>query len=246
MGELLRISDLSVSYLVNDLQILAVDGVSLDIGEGEIVGLVGESGSGKSTLANTIMRTIRPPAFVSGGEILFKGKDLLRMGKEEMRDVLWKQISLVPQASQNALSPTKRIRDHFVDTMRAHGVNDRRVIEETANHYLEEVLLEPKRVMDAYPIELSGGMKQRVRDRVEPCSRPSPGGLRRTDFGAGCDNSVDSPRTHQRSSKEDEDLHAVHNARHIDSRRIRGAGGGDVFRQGDGAGKDRRDTPCGV
>lgn len=162
MDGLLRIRNLSVSYLVNNVRSLAVDGVSLEIGEGEIVGLVGESGSGKSTLAHTIMRTIRPPGFITGGEVLFNGKDLLKMGKDELRGVRWKEISLVPQASQNALSPTKRVRDHFVDTMRAHGITDRRVVEESATHYLEEVLLEPKRVLNAYPIELSGGMKQRV------------------------------------------------------------------------------------
>ena len=87
-GALLDIRDLSVEYLIPgkgpDSAVRAVDGVSFAIAPGEVFGLAGESGSGKSTIAHSILRVLRPPAIITGGEILFKGRDVLEMGEDEM------------------------------------------------------------------------------------------------------------------------------------------------------------------
>jgi peptide/nickel transport system ATP-binding protein len=159
---LLQVRNLNVSYFLGETRIVGVEGVNLEIGDGEILGLVGESGSGKSTLAISIIRALKPPGKVTSGSILFQDKELLKLGDDELRSVRWKEISMVPQASQNALSPTMRVRDHFKSVMMAHGVHDQKTIHETSTRYLIEVMLEPHRVMDAFPHELSGGMKQRV------------------------------------------------------------------------------------
>ncbi|MDA4132719.1 MAG: ABC transporter ATP-binding protein, partial [Thaumarchaeota archaeon] len=123
---------------------------------------VGESGSGKSTMAHAIMRATRPPGRVVGGSITFQGKDLLKMTNSEFQRVRWQKISILSQAAQNSFSPTMRIKSHFRETMSVHGVKDKNKIDEITRRYLEEVSLEPDRVLSAYPHELSGGMKQRT------------------------------------------------------------------------------------
>jgi peptide/nickel transport system ATP-binding protein len=159
---LLQVRNLSVSYFLGDTRIVGIENVDLEVGEREILGVVGESGSGKSTLATTILRALKLPGKVTSGSIFLHGQEILNLNDDALRKIRWEEISLVPQASQNALSPTMRVRDHFKGVMRAHGVRDDNVIRETSTRYLKEVMLEPLRVMNAYPHELSGGMKQRV------------------------------------------------------------------------------------
>src|SRR5580693_8857177 len=106
---LLQVRNLSVSYFLGDTRIVGVENVDLDVGEKEILGVVGESGSGKSTLATTILRALKLPGRVTSGSILFEGKDMLSLGEDALRKTRWVDISLVPQASQNALSPTMRL-----------------------------------------------------------------------------------------------------------------------------------------
>ncbi|MDA4114162.1 MAG: ABC transporter ATP-binding protein [Thaumarchaeota archaeon] len=162
MGSLLEIRDLSVSYFLGKTVLHAVDGLSLDIREGEILAVVGESGSGKSTTAHAVMRATRPPGRVTNGSILFHGTDLLKMTNHEFQKIRWEKISILSQASQNSFSPTMRIRAHFRETMSVHGFTDNKAIDEVTRQYLKEVSLEPDRVLNAYPHELSGGMKQRT------------------------------------------------------------------------------------
>jgi peptide/nickel transport system ATP-binding protein len=159
---ILSVRGLVASYFLGKTRIVGVDGVDLDVGSQEILGLVGESGSGKTTLANAIVRSLKPPGKVTAGRIRYQGKDVLSLGGGHLRQMRWKEIAIIPQASQNALSPTRRVRDHFRDAMAAHGVRDKRVMDDTSAGYLKEVQLEPHRVLNAYPHELSGGMKQRV------------------------------------------------------------------------------------
>ena len=162
MARLLQVRNLTVSYFLGGKRIIGVEDAEFAVDEGEILGLVGESGSGKSTLAVTVVGALKPPGKVTGGSVLFQDKDILEMSDGELRGLRWKEISFVPQASQNALSPTMKVRDAFRGVMRAHGVRDAKRIKEIAESYLVEVMLDPVRVMDSYPHELSGGMKQRV------------------------------------------------------------------------------------
>ncbi|MCX6048460.1 MAG: ABC transporter ATP-binding protein [Chloroflexi bacterium] len=136
--------------------------MTFDLKPGERLGLVGESGSGKSTLALAILRMIKTPGRISGGQILLGDTDLTKLSEEEMRQVRASQISMVPQGAINSLNPVMRVRDQIIDSMLDHnlGLSKAEMIER-ANAALEAVELNLK-VGRMYPHELSGGMKQRA------------------------------------------------------------------------------------
>jgi oligopeptide/dipeptide ABC transporter ATP-binding protein len=158
---LLQVDDLVVDYITSTGRVRAVDHVSFTIKPGEIVGLAGESGCGKSTTAHAILRNLQPPAKISGGRILFKGRDLLSLDQEELRKVRWRDISLVFQSAMNTLNPVMRICDQFVDMLQAHEHIGKQQSLARARELLELVGIDPNRVR-AFPHELSGGMRQRV------------------------------------------------------------------------------------
>jgi peptide/nickel transport system ATP-binding protein len=159
--ELLRLENLSVEYVLADRRVRAVDGVSFSITAGEILGLAGESGCGKSTLANAVLQILKPPAEVSGGEIRFRGENLVGMTKQQLRRVRWRHVSLVFQSAMNVLNPVMRVGDQFVDMFQAHDRIRRSDALARAGDLLEMVGIERGRVR-SYPHELSGGMRQRV------------------------------------------------------------------------------------
>jgi len=159
---IIEVKDLRVFYSALRGNVRAVDDVSLEIRNREILGVVGESGSGKSTLALAILRLLPPNAMIVNGSIIYRGKDLVSMNEDELRGIRWREISLIPQAALNALNPTLRIRTHFLETAKAHGINDSKWVYERASKLLELLRLEPDRVLRSFPHELSGGMKQRV------------------------------------------------------------------------------------
>ena len=139
----------------------AVDGVSLTIGRGEIVGLAGESGCGKSTMANAIMQLLRPPARLAGGRIVFDGQDLVGLNEEQLRRFRWRNVSMVFQSAMNALNPVMRVGDQFVDMMHAHERISKKHALDEAGRLLEVVGIDRRRLR-SYPHQLSGGMRQRV------------------------------------------------------------------------------------
>ncbi len=158
---LLSIRDLSVDYLTPRGPVRAVDRVSLDIGPGEVFGLAGESGSGKSTAAMAALRLLPAPAVITGGQVLFRGQDLLAMDERELRALRWRKIALVFQSAMNALNPVLTIGEQISDVIVAHEGVSQAVARERAAELLRLVGIESSRLL-SYPHQLSGGMRQRV------------------------------------------------------------------------------------
>ncbi len=158
----LDVRDLRVSYYTPRGPVRAVNGVSFFLKPRERLGLVGESGSGKSTTALSLMRLIHSPGVIEGGEILLDGKDLLCLSEEEMRQTRFADIALIPQGAMNSLNPVMKVGEQLRDTIRAHMITESRsTLDTRIQAVLESVDLHAE-VMEAFPHELSGGMKQRV------------------------------------------------------------------------------------
>jgi len=168
---LLNIRDLYVEYLTPRGAVGAVDGVSFAIAPGEVFGLAGESGCGKSTIAHSILRVLRPPAVITGGEILFKGQDVLDMDSAALQAFRWRDVSMVFQSALNALNPVMRIKDQIADVIVRHEQISKEAAYERAADLLETVGIERSR-LDSYPRELSGGMRQRVVIAIALALRP--------------------------------------------------------------------------
>lgn len=145
--------------------VVAVDDVSLEVAEGEILGLAGESGCGKTTLGTALSMIATPPLYVLGGTLAIGGEriDLSTLERRpEHRPLRGTTVAMLPQGAMNAISPTVRVRSMVVDVVRAH---DRRASKDEALDRARDrlkMLGMPVRVLDAYPHQLSGGMKQRV------------------------------------------------------------------------------------
>ena len=143
--------------------IKAVDGVSLKIGSGETLGVVGESGCGKTMLSLSIMRLVPPNGKIINGEILFSGRDLLKLSEEEMRACRGSEISMIFQEPMTSLNPVFRIGEQIAETIRLHQNLPARQAMELSVDLLREVgIADPQKRARDYPHNLSGGMRQRV------------------------------------------------------------------------------------
>src|SRR5687768_14955749 len=120
MYPVLQVVDLKVSYYTDAGRATALDGVTLALGPGEKLGLVGESGSGKSTMALAMMRMIKPPGRIEGGQVIVDGTDLTRLSDQEMLKARLSRIAYIPQGAMNSLNPITRIGAQMVDAIRAH------------------------------------------------------------------------------------------------------------------------------
>src|SRR6266498_4410374 len=162
MNPVLQINNLQVSYYTDLGRATALDGVSLTLDAGEKLGLVGESGSGKSTMALAMMRMIKPPGRIEGGQVIVGDTDLTALSDEDMLTARLDKIAYIPQGAMNSLNPVMRIGAQMVDAIKAHDPKATRFEkEDRAMESLESVDLS-RSVFKMYPHELSGGMKQRV------------------------------------------------------------------------------------
>jgi peptide/nickel transport system ATP-binding protein len=158
---LLEVRDLHVEYLTDCGSVRAVDGVSFAIQQGEILGLAGESGSGKSTIAHSLMRILRLPAIITGGQVMFKDRDVLEMSQYDLEQFRWQDVSLVFQSAMNALNPVMTIGDQITDVIQAHLRMEEREARARATELIKLVGID-ECLLDAYPHQLSGGMRQRA------------------------------------------------------------------------------------
>ena len=141
----------------------AVSDVSLSVSEGEIVSIVGESGSGKTTLIRAVLGLLPPGGKITGGEILFDGMDLVKADELQMQDIRGKEIAMIFQDVGAALDPIRKIRSQYEEAIAVHEKQPKhRYIEKAVDMLKKMHLTDPGRVLDSYPFELSGGMKQRV------------------------------------------------------------------------------------
>ena len=162
----LSVRDLWVEYRVRRGTVKAVRGVSFDLRKGETLSLTGESGSGKTTLGLALIRLLAKTARIRGGRIIYRRDgeeyDVLALKPSELRHFRWKECAMVFQSALNALNPVLRIWDQMRDTVKAHDRLSSEEVRRRALDLLGYVQLEPERVLNAYPHELSGGMRQRV------------------------------------------------------------------------------------
>jgi peptide/nickel transport system ATP-binding protein len=161
MTTVLEVNGLRTYYRANGGHVKAVDDVSFPLGEGEALGLAGESGCGKTTAALSIMRLLPSNASIRGGEVLYQGKDIVKMTDRKLRGIRWKEISIVFQGAMNALNPVRRIIDQIAEPILLHGKISKEDAIKQAERLVELVGIDSARARD-YPHEFSGGMRQRV------------------------------------------------------------------------------------
>ena len=161
----LRVEDLSIIYRTNRGDLKATSNVSFTLKRGEAMALIGESGSGKTTVSLALIRKLPKNAAITGGSIHYQRngeiQDVLKLSKRQLRAFRWNDCAMVFQGAQNAFNPVLKIRKQFEDTAQSHGWTDKAAVRERGLRLLELVRLDPERVYDSYPHELSGGMKQR-------------------------------------------------------------------------------------
>ncbi|CAM4063482.1 MULTISPECIES: ABC transporter ATP-binding protein [Vibrio] len=158
---LISVRNLCVDYITDAGDVRACNNVSFDIAPGEVFGLAGESGCGKSTVAFSLMRLHKPPAFITGGEVIFNGEDILQYSDKSMQAFRWNEMSMVFQSAMNALNPVLPISEQFCDVLMHHTTMSRKQALKRAEGLLEIVDIHPSRLSD-YPHQFSGGMRQRL------------------------------------------------------------------------------------
>jgi oligopeptide/dipeptide ABC transporter ATP-binding protein len=160
---LLEVRDLRVSFRTEDGIVQAVDGVSFTLHRGEVLGIVGESGSGKSVTMMTVMRLINDPNAVFEGEVLYKGRDLMKLSQAEMRDVRGAEIAMIFQDPMTSLNPVYTVGWQIVEQLQAHERISRRQAQSRSIELLRAVgIPNAETRINDYPHQFSGGMRQRV------------------------------------------------------------------------------------
>jgi peptide/nickel transport system ATP-binding protein len=158
---LLSVQDLKVSYQVPAGRVDAVDGASFDVPRGTIVGLVGESGCGKTTVARALTRVMADNASITGGRIMFDGRDIAAVSERQMNALRWRDIAFIPQSAMNSLDPVYTVEYQLNEVLRRRGNLGAREARKRCEELFEMVGIETSRLVD-FPHQFSGGMRQRV------------------------------------------------------------------------------------
>ncbi len=163
MPSLLEVKGLRTVFRTRAGEVTAVNGIDFEVQAGKVLGIVGESGSGKSVTSLSVMRLIRQPGSIAAGEIQFDGRDLLRLSDRDMRGVRGKSIGMIFQDPMSSLNPYMRIAEQIMESTQLHLRLSRSEARDHAVEVLKSVGIPGPGVRgDAYPHQLSGGMRQRV------------------------------------------------------------------------------------
>ncbi len=160
---LLEVKDLKVSFRTEDGLVKAVDGVSFTLSQGEVLGIVGESGSGKSVTMMTVMRLINDPNARFEGEVLYKGRDIMKVPNDRMREIRGGDLAMIFQDPMTSLNPVYRVGEQICEAILTHQHVDKSQARKRAVDLLREVgIPQPDRRVDDFPHQFSGGMRQRA------------------------------------------------------------------------------------
>ena len=163
MTHLLEVKNLHTYFQTREGLVCAVDGLSFHLDGGELLGLVGESGCGKSITAHSIMRLVAPPGKIVAGEILFDGRDLLKLSNADMRNVRGNDVAMIFQDPMTSLNPVFTVGEQIAEALRLHRQLSRSAARAAAIEAMREVTIpDPELRARDYPHQLSGGMRQRV------------------------------------------------------------------------------------
>jgi oligopeptide/dipeptide ABC transporter ATP-binding protein len=160
---LLEVRDLKVSFNTEDGVVRAVDGVSFTLGQGEVLGIVGESGSGKSVTMMSVLRLINDPNAVFEGEVLYKGRNVMDLPDDRMREVRGGEIAMIFQDPMTSLNPVYRVADQIIEAIVTHQDIGKAAARARAVDLLRQVgIPQADRRADDFPHQFSGGMRQRA------------------------------------------------------------------------------------
>ena len=160
----LQIENLQTHFFTDRGQIPAVDGVSITVNKGEVVGIVGESGCGKSVTSLSVMKLVpNPPGKIVGGAIKFKGEDLVSVDEKRMRAIRGNEIAMIFQEPMTSLNPVMKIGEQLMESIRLHlGYSDKQAREHAISMLTKVGIPRPQEIINEYPHQLSGGMRQRI------------------------------------------------------------------------------------
>ncbi|MBR5995331.1 MAG: ABC transporter ATP-binding protein [Eubacteriaceae bacterium] len=172
MDSILTLTNVSTTFNSRDGYVKAVSGVDLDIAPGEIVGLVGETGCGKSVLGQTILR-LTPPNAVTEGSIVFNGEELTGLNEEQLQEIRGRRIAYINQNPSESLDPVMNVGNQIMESIILYERISKKAAAEKTKEILKSLSFEdPETIMTKYPVELSGGMKQRIMVAMAMCGRP--------------------------------------------------------------------------